>query len=53
MSRPRIGISLGDPSGIGVEVTLKALALPKVKRALTPVLFGDAVGEGEGHELRW
>ena len=40
--KPRVGISLGDPSGIGAEVTLKALANPKVQRALTPVLFGDA-----------
>ena len=64
MSRPRIGISLGDPSGIGLEVTLAALDVPKVKRALTPVLFGDASslslrsGERAGvrgsalHELR-
>ncbi len=51
MSRPRIGISLGDPSGIGVEVTLKALALPNVKRALIPVLFGDASVK-TSHELR-
>jgi len=49
----RIGISLGDPSGIGAEVTLKALAHPKVKRALTPVLFGDAsVKPPRGVELR-
>lgn len=40
--KPRVGISLGDPSGIGAEVTLKALANQKVQRALTPVLFGDA-----------
>ena len=52
MSRPRIGISLGDPSGIGVEVTLAALAIPKVKRALTPVLFGDASVHAGSHELR-
>lgn len=52
MSRPRIGISLGDPSGIGVEVTLAALAQPKVKRALTPVLFGDASVRAGSHELR-
>lgn len=52
MSRPRIGISLGDPSGISVEVTLKALALPKVKRALTPILFGDASVKAKGVELR-
>lgn len=53
MTRPRIGISLGDPSGIGVEVTLKALAFPAVKRALTPILFGDAsVRVPPGIELR-
>lgn len=53
MTRPRIGISLGDPSGIGAEVTLAALAHPKVKRALTPVLFGDAsVRPPRGVELR-
>lgn len=40
--KPRIGISLGDPSGIGAEVTLAALRAPKVRRALDPVLFGDA-----------
>ncbi len=44
MTRPRpiIGISLGDPSGIGLEVTAKALARPAVRRALEPVVFGDA-----------
>lgn len=53
MTRPRIGISLGDPSGIGAEVTLKALAHPKVMRALVPVLFGDAsVRAPRGVELR-
>ncbi len=40
--KPVVGISLGDPSGIGPEVTLKALALQRVKRALVPVVFGDA-----------
>ncbi|MDP1824000.1 MAG: 4-hydroxythreonine-4-phosphate dehydrogenase PdxA [Archangium sp.] len=52
MSRPRIGISLGDPSGIGVEVTLAALAQPAVKRALIPVLFGDASVRAGKLELR-
>lgn len=42
MSRPRVGISLGDPSGIGAEVTLQALRRRDVRRALSPVLFGDA-----------
>lgn len=52
MSRPRIGISLGDPSGIGVEVTLAALAQRAVKRALIPVLFGDASVRAGKLELR-
>lgn len=42
MTKPRIGVSLGDPSGIGAEVTWKALADARVRRALVPVVFGDA-----------
>ncbi|MCA2976679.1 MAG: 4-hydroxythreonine-4-phosphate dehydrogenase PdxA, partial [Myxococcaceae bacterium] len=41
MALPRVGISLGDPSGIGPLVTAKALRRPEVRRALEPVLFGD------------
>lgn len=42
MSRlPVVGVSLGDVSGIGPEVTAAALALPRVRRALVPVVFGD------------
>ena len=40
-TRPVVGISLGDVSGIGPEVTAAALALPAVRRALTPVVYGD------------
>ena len=36
-----MGISLGDVSGIGPEVTAHALSLPRVRRALVPVVFGD------------
>ncbi|KFA91096.1 4-hydroxythreonine-4-phosphate dehydrogenase PdxA [Archangium violaceum] len=39
--RPIVGISLGDVSGIGPEVTASALSRPKVRQALIPVLFGD------------
>jgi 4-hydroxythreonine-4-phosphate dehydrogenase len=39
MTLPRIGISLGDPGGIGPEVTLKALAAPKLPEAEF-ILFG-------------
>jgi 4-hydroxythreonine-4-phosphate dehydrogenase len=40
--RPVVGISAGDPSGIGPEIIRKALADARVRRALTPVVFGDA-----------
>jgi 4-hydroxythreonine-4-phosphate dehydrogenase len=38
---PRIAISLGDPCGIGPEVTALALADPRVQAALIPKVFGD------------
>ncbi|HEY8207779.1 MAG TPA: 4-hydroxythreonine-4-phosphate dehydrogenase PdxA, partial [Myxococcaceae bacterium] len=41
MSRPRVGISMGDPSGIGPEIIARALADRRVHRALVPVVFGD------------
>nr|WP_274622199.1 4-hydroxythreonine-4-phosphate dehydrogenase PdxA [Myxococcus fulvus] len=41
VSLPLVGISLGDVSGIGPEVTAGALARPAVRRALIPVVFGD------------
>jgi 4-hydroxythreonine-4-phosphate dehydrogenase len=39
--KPVVAISLGDPCGIGPEVTFAALKKPKVRRALTPLVFGD------------
>ena len=42
MVKPLVAISSGDPCGIGPEVTLKALRHPSVRRALTPLVFGDA-----------
>ena len=38
---PRVAISLGDPCGIGPEVVAVALADPRVRSALSPILFGD------------
>jgi 4-phospho-D-threonate 3-dehydrogenase / 4-phospho-D-erythronate 3-dehydrogenase len=40
--RPRIGITMGDPAGIGPEVVLKAVAEDKVRRVCVPVIVGDA-----------
>ena len=36
----RLVIALGDPAGIGMEVTLKALADPRLPRGLNPLLVG-------------
>jgi 4-hydroxy-L-threonine phosphate dehydrogenase PdxA len=39
---PRIGITMGDPAGIGPEVVLKAVAEEEVRRVCIPVMIGDA-----------
>jgi len=39
---PRIGITMGDPAGIGPEVVLKAVAEPEVRSLCAPVVIGDA-----------
>src|SRR2546429_9385914 len=41
-SRPRIGITMGDPAGIGPEVVLKAVAEDEVQSVCIPVIIGDA-----------
>src|SRR5436309_15442608 len=41
-SRPRIGITMGDPAGIGPEVVLKAVAEDEVQSTCVPVIIGDA-----------
>jgi 4-hydroxythreonine-4-phosphate dehydrogenase len=39
--RPVLGLTLGDPAGIGPEICLRALREPAVLRQCVPVLFGD------------
>lgn len=41
-STPVIGITMGDPCGIGPEITAKALAWEKVYRMCRPVVVGSA-----------
>src|SRR6266700_5961729 len=41
-SLPRIGITMGDPAGIGPEVVLKAVAEAEIQRLCAPVIIGDA-----------
>lgn len=40
MHKPRIGITIGDPAGIGPEVALKAAADRRVRAVCEPVLIG-------------
>src|SRR5438309_1568325 len=42
LSRPRIGITMGDPAGIGPEVVLKAVAEEEIQNVCVPVIIGDA-----------
>ena len=41
-TKPRVGISMGDPSGIGPEIIAASLRTAKVKAVLRPIVFGDA-----------
>ena len=42
MNKIRIGISIGDINGIGLEVILKTLAHPKIINLCTPVIYGSS-----------
>src|SRR5437667_10600908 len=41
-SRPRIGITMGDPAGIGPEVVLKPVAEAQAQSLRVTVIIGDA-----------
>jgi 4-hydroxythreonine-4-phosphate dehydrogenase len=45
-AKPEVGITLGDPAGIGPEVALKALRDPEVVARVRPVLLGPRVVVG-------
>lgn len=42
MADIRIGISLGDPNGIGPEVVLRTLEDQRIAEFITPVIFGSS-----------
>jgi len=42
MDRPFIGISVGDPAGIGPEITARALSLRKIYDLCRPLVVGEA-----------
>lgn len=49
--RPIIGISIGDPAGIGPEICLKALSVPEIYEKSVPVVFTDALVMEDAREL--
>ncbi len=42
MEKPVIGITMGDPAGIGAEIIVKALAKEKFYRICLPLVIGEA-----------
>ncbi len=40
--KPIVAITMGDPAGVGPEVTVRALAHPEVWEACRPLVVGDA-----------
>jgi 4-hydroxythreonine-4-phosphate dehydrogenase len=41
-AKPVLGLTMGDPAGIGPEICLRALREPPILKICAPVLFGDA-----------
>jgi 4-hydroxythreonine-4-phosphate dehydrogenase len=50
MSLPRIGVTCGDPAGIGPEIAQKATADPAVRACCEPVLYGSVDESGRRFE---
>jgi len=41
--RPIVGVTLGDPAGVGPEISLRALGEPEVYEQTRPVVIGDRI----------
>ena len=42
MSKLKVGITLGDSNGIGIEVAMKAIGVPEMMDLCVPVLYGSS-----------
>ena len=42
MKKPVLGLTMGDPAGIGSEIIVKSLRDKKLYEKARPVVFGDA-----------
>ena len=40
--RPILGVTMGDASGAGPEILVKALAMPEIRALCRPLVFGHA-----------
>jgi len=49
--KPTIAITIGDPAGIGPEITVKALADPEIYGLCNPVVVGDSHAMRMGIEV--
>jgi 4-hydroxythreonine-4-phosphate dehydrogenase len=47
VSRPILGVTMGDPAGVGPEIIARACAEPAVRAASRPVVIGSAAILGE------
>jgi 4-hydroxythreonine-4-phosphate dehydrogenase len=48
--KPRVAITLGDPSGIGPEIVAQAVRHPRVLRACEPLLVGEPLAFALHHQ---
>ena len=52
-NRPRIGITLGDPAGIGPEVVLKALRSGQLDRRFDYEIIGNPLTKHRADAVEW
>ena len=50
-ARPIVGITMGDPAGIGPEIAARALAHDKIHQICRPLIIGDAGAMRQGTEV--
>jgi 4-hydroxythreonine-4-phosphate dehydrogenase len=48
---PRIGITVGDPAGIGSEITAKLMTYEQITDLCTPIIIGDAKVVQQGLDI--
>ncbi|HUV95522.1 MAG TPA: hypothetical protein VMX14_11955, partial [Anaerolineae bacterium] len=48
---PKIGITMGDPAGVGSEITAKMLTYDKISDLCIPIVVGDAKVVRQGFKV--